>query len=217
MMQSILILGGTGRTGIHIVKEAIDKGFWVTVMSRNPEQANFDEHPRLELVKGDVLNYVDVFNAAQGIDIIISALGKDGRKTEIFTCGTSNILKAITKSRVKRFICLSSLGAGSTRNLAGWQLRFLIWMAGLRKSFEAKANQELLLFQSNINFTLVMAGTLVNDSRFYRWYAGLPDQIPLQGPMPAKIDRREVAAFLLSQTFDNSWVRKTVCLVGGPE
>lgn len=215
MGQSILILGGTGRTGRHIVQEALEKGHWVTVMARHPERANFKEHPRMELVKGDVLNYVDVFNAVQGIDVIISALGKDGGNVEVFTKGTTHIVKAMNKSNVKRFICLSSLGAGSTRYLAGWQLRLIIWAGGLKACFEAKASQELMLFQSNINFTLVMAGTLVNDSRFNRWYAALPDQTTCQGPMPAKIDRKEVASFLLSQTIDNSWVRKTVCLVGG--
>ena len=214
MIQSILVFGGTGRTGRHVVREALNKGHWVTVMSRNPEQANFEEHSRLEVVKGDVLNYTDVFNAVQGIDVIISALGRDGNKVEVFTTGTAHILKAMTKSRVKRFICLSSMGAGSTRSLAGWKLRMLLWLTHLKSSFEAKAHQELLLFQSSINFTLVMAGTLVNDSRFNQWYVALPDQMICQGPMPAKIDRREVAVFLISQLSDTTWIRKTVCLVG---
>jgi hypothetical protein len=65
-----------------------------------------------------------------------------------------------------------------------------------------------------VNFTLVMAGTLVNDARFDLWCATSPDEVPEQGPMPAKIDRRQVAAFLLSQIADPSWARKTVCLVG---
>jgi len=216
MIQSILILGGTGRTGRWVVREALDKGYWVTVMTRNPATAGFDEHPRLELVKGNVLHYTDVFNAVQGIDVIISVLGRDGKNVEVFTQGTLHILKAMRHSRARRLICLSSIGAGSTRNLAGWQLRGMIWLAGLKASFEAKAQQELLLFQSSINFTLVMDGTLVNDARFRQWYAASATQAPPQGAMPAKIDRRQVASFLLSQVADTAWVRKTVCLVGGP-
>ena len=214
MAQSILILGGTGRTGRFIVKEALEKGHWVTVMARNPAVAGFEEHPRLELVKGDALNYVDVFNAVQGIDVIIAALGRDGKNVDVFTTGTTHLLKAMRHSTARRLICLSSLGAGSTRKLAGWKLRLLIALMGLKASFEAKAYQELLLFQSGLNFTLVMAGTLVNDARFDLWQAALPEEVPEQGPMPAKIDRRQVAAFLLSQVADPSWVRKTVCLVG---
>jgi len=217
-IKSILILGATGRTGKLIVEKALQKGLEVTVLVRHPEKlSEWQHHPKLEILKGDVLHYPDIFNAMQGNDAVVSALGRDGRKTQILSRGTANIIRAITHSGTKKFVCLSSLGAGSTKKIAGWKLKAMIWMAGLASSFEAKAEQEMLLYQSSIDFTLVMAGTLSNRviGKPKDPITFLPIQAPCLWAIPPKISRAQVAAFLLDQLTFSTWQRKTVCLVGG--
>jgi putative NADH-flavin reductase len=216
-IKSVLILGATGRTGKLIVEKALQKGLEVTVLVRHPDKLReWQHHPKLEILKGDVLHYPDVFNAMQGNDAVVSALGRDGRKTEILSRGTANIIRAIAHSGAKKFVCLSSFGAGSTKKIAGWRLKAMIWMAGLGSSFEAKAEQEMLLYQSSVDFTLVMAGTLINsDHREAKEpITFLPSQAPCFWTLPPKISRAQVAAFLLDQLTFSAWKRKTVCLVG---
>ncbi|MCA6380314.1 MAG: NAD(P)H-binding protein [Cytophagales bacterium] len=216
-IKSILILGATGRTGKLIVEKALQKGLEVTVLVRHPEKlSEWQHHPKLEILKGDVLNYPDIFNAMQGNDAVISALGRDGSKTAVLNKGTANIIRAISHSRVKKFVCLSSLGAGSTKNLVGWKLKAMIWIAGLRNSFEAKAEQEMLLYQSSIDFTLVMASSLSdsNDPSAREPVSFLPSYAPYFWQTPPKISRTLVASFLLEQTIFGFWHRKTVCIVG---
>jgi putative NADH-flavin reductase len=216
-IKSILILGATGRTGRLIVGQALQQGFEVTALVRHPEKLGaWLNHQNLEILKGDVLNYPDIFNAVQGNDAVVSALGRDGRKIAILDKGTANIIRAIEHSRVKKFVCLSSLGAGSTKKLLGWKLKFMIWMAGLRNSFEAKAEQEMLLYQSSIDFTLVMASTLTNSNgtKGKGHLSFLPNQAPCLWGVPPKISRVQVASFLLDQLMQSAWQRKTVCLVG---
>lgn len=217
-IKSVLILGATGRTGKLVVERALNQGFEVTVLVRHPEKLReWQHHPALEILKGDVLHYPDIFNAMQGNDAVVSALGRDGRKTDVLSRGTANIIRAITHSCAKKFVCLSSLGAGSTKKIAGWKLKAMIWMAGLGSSFEAKAEQEMLLYQSSVDFTLVMAGTLSNDDigKAKEPITFLPSQAPCFWAIPPKISRARVAAFLLDQLAFSTWQRKTVCLVGG--
>lgn len=204
--------------GRLLVEKALEKGFEVTVLVRCPEKvSHWQYHTKLEVLKGDVLHYPDIFNAVQGNDAVVSALGRDGRKTAVLSIGTANIIRAIHHSRVKKFICLSSLGAGTTKKIGGWKLRMMIWMGGLTNSFEAKAEQEILLYQSAIDFTLVMASTLTNryDTSEQEPVTFLPSQQPCFWTMPPKISQKSVASFLLDQLALGTWHRKTVCLVGG--
>ncbi|MFM8850133.1 MAG: NAD(P)-dependent oxidoreductase [Cytophagales bacterium] len=213
-IKSLLVLGATGRTGRHIVEQALRQELRVTVLVRDPAKLNeYRHHPQLEILKGDVTNFSDVYNAVQGNDAIISALGRDGKDVSPITRGTENIIAAIKKSAVSRLICLSSFGAGSTRSESNWILRTMISFAGLQKSFEAKAQQEILLYKSKINFTLAMAGTLA-DGCTGDLFAYGTGQLPCIYGMPKKIARQSVASFMLDQLHSQEWSRNTVCLLG---
>ncbi len=213
-IKSILVLGGTGRTGKYIVEQALQQGLRVTVLVRDPSKMNgLSDNPHLEILKGDVVNFPDVYNAVQGNDAIVSALSRDGKNIAAITRGTENVITAIQKSRVCRLICLSSFGSGSTRSKSNWVLNSLVRLAGLQKSFEAKAQQELLFYKSKIDFTLVMAGTLADGNSASDLFAYSVGQLPCIAGMPKKIAREKVASFMLEQLHSRQWNRNTVCLL----
>jgi nucleoside-diphosphate-sugar epimerase len=213
-IQSILVLGGTGSTGLHIVRMALDQGLRVTALTRHPEKFNgLGEHPRLEILKGDVLNYPDVYNAVQGNDAVVSALGKEGREVKILILGTSNIIRAIGQSSVRKLVCLSSFGAGSSRRVAGWPWRWIIRLGGMRTYFDAMAEQELLLYQSAIDFTLVMSGRLTEKRTCLQPLICSVQQAPCMSGLPPAISRQRLASVMLEQVVSNAWRRKTVCLL----
>jgi len=212
-IHSILILGATGRTGQIVLHDALERGFRVTVLVRDPAKLNGHSHdPNLEVLRGDVLNYADVYNAIQGNDAVISALGRDGKKVEVLTQGTENIIKAFRQSEAKRLVCLSSFGAGSTHKLAGWQLRLMIRLRGLARSFEAKAEQELMLYRSPIDFTLVMAGTITDQTPAEEANVFSTDQASGQYPFAPAVSRETIAHFLLEQIGSTEWRRRTICV-----
>jgi putative NADH-flavin reductase len=213
-IRSILILGGTGKTGKHIVRMALEQGLRVTALTRHPDKFNgLVDHPSLEILRGDVLNYPDVYNAVQGNDAVVSTLGREGPRISVLTRGTSNIIRAIGQSSVQKLICLSSFGAGSTKRVSGWLWKAMITMAGQQASFEAKTQQELLLYQSNLDFTLVMAGWLTDQSTTCAPDPYSIQQIPVIRGFPPATSRKWLAAFLLGQVASDSWKRKTVCLL----
>jgi putative NADH-flavin reductase len=213
-IESILVLGGTGKTGRRVVAQALEKGLRVTVLARQPEKLReWNAHPNLEILKGDVLHYPDVYNAVQGNDAIISALGRDGENVNAITKGTENMIAAVQRSKIIKIICLSSFGAGSTQPKTNWWLNAIVRVGGLHRSFQAKAHQELLLYKSKIDFTLVMAGTLADRPQPNGCFAYSTNEIPCINGLPKKIERAKVATFMLDQLDSNRWTRNTVCLL----
>lgn len=78
-MMHILILGASGRVGIHILTYALQEGHHVTVLVRSPEKIN--PHPNLRIIQGNVLHPEDLKRAVQGAEAVISALNTDGTTT----------------------------------------------------------------------------------------------------------------------------------------
>ena len=73
--MKLLVLGGTGGTGRHVVTQALDAGHDVTVLARDRARAGV-QHERLRLVEGDVKNIAALGDAMRGQDAVISAIGR---------------------------------------------------------------------------------------------------------------------------------------------
>jgi NAD(P)H-binding len=67
LMKHILLFGATGRTGIQVLKYALDKGYRVTALVRNPEKIT-EESDRLTISKGLPSNINDVRKAMLNCD-----------------------------------------------------------------------------------------------------------------------------------------------------
>ena len=72
----IVVFGGTGNIGQRIVREALDRGHEVIVVSRDPSRVK-EKHARLKAVQGNVLDAQSVAKIAQGQDVVVSAIGAD--------------------------------------------------------------------------------------------------------------------------------------------
>src|SRR5689334_46657 len=68
----LLIVGATGGTGRQLVAQALDRGYVVTALARNPS-AIATVHDRLRVVKGDVLDPSSIDAAMRGQDAVLSS------------------------------------------------------------------------------------------------------------------------------------------------
>lgn len=66
----ILVYGATGKIGVHVVDEALERGHFVTAVSRSPSRIT-RQHERLQAVKGDVLDKDSIRQLATGQDVVI--------------------------------------------------------------------------------------------------------------------------------------------------
>src|SRR5512147_3139820 len=112
----ILIVGATGGTGRELVEQALERGHEVTAFARRPEAVAV-RHERLRVARGDVMDAASVAAAVAGQEAVLSALGHKRwlYPTRILSQGTANVLDAMAKQGVRRFVCETSLGVGD-----GW-------------------------------------------------------------------------------------------------
>ena len=77
--QTVLLLGGTGRTGGRVLQQLLARGVRVRAVVRSAErlQASVADDPRLTVVEADLLSVSDeqVKEQVDGCDVVISCLG----------------------------------------------------------------------------------------------------------------------------------------------
>lgn len=114
--MSVLLIGGSGNIGQRILKEALDKGYTVTAAQRNPVAVNI-RHPKLTIVKADLLDENDLPKLLGDHDVIISAIAATGGLTIwSFKKANENLINAL-RDTDKRIIMVG--GAGCTEVAPG--------------------------------------------------------------------------------------------------
>jgi len=110
MSSRVAILGASGRTGQHLVRQALERGHEVVAILRDPSQSSLPVHEMLTVVRGDVFEPNTIEAAVSDVDVAISALGY--RKTD--PAGTLAAgARALGGS--PRLIWLGALGTGQSR------------------------------------------------------------------------------------------------------
>lgn len=205
--MKILIIGGTGGTGRELLKQALENGHHVTALVRNPAGMKIT-HPLLSVIKGNVLDPVSVENAVAGQDAVLSALGHKRFiiYSNILSEGTKNIILAMEKHRVKRFICITTLGINDSRFKLGLYYTLFVIPFIVLFYFLDKVKQERLIRASNLNWTIVRPAQLTNGKLRGRYKHGSKVGNYILTKM---ISRADVAHFMLSQLNDETYLHKT--------
>ncbi len=203
----ILIIGSTGGTGRRLVEQALERGYDVTAMARDPAKIGI-EHPSLSVVRGDVLDYYSVAAAVKGQDAVLSALGHKRFffPTRILSHGTQNVLNAMQDKGVKRFVCETSLGIGDTVGRMGLLYTLFVIPFILPFYFYDKTRQERLIAKSNLDWIIVRPGVLTNSAKRGVKHYGSNVGNFITG---ARISRADVADFMLDQLESGDYVGKS--------
>ena len=72
MKDTVLVTGGTGKTGIHIVQHLLDRGLAVRVLSRNAELAKGKFDKRVSIFTGDVRDVSTIKAPMEGVTGVIA-------------------------------------------------------------------------------------------------------------------------------------------------
>jgi len=201
----VLIVGASGGTGRQLVTQALERGHVVTVLVRNPLKLPI-EHPQLQIIQGDVLDYASVDAAVRGQDVVISALGHKRffYPTRILSEGTRNLLRAMENHGVPRLICETSLGIGDSVGHMGLYFTLFVIPVILPFYFWDKTRQERLIAASKLEWVIVRPGMLTNGEKrnVYRHGRNIGNFL-----WTVRISRADVADFMLNQTANDMYLR----------
>lgn len=131
----ILVAGGTGLIGSHIIEELLASGgHRVCCLSRHGASKNRWGH-QVEMRPGDITNTGSLERATQGIDAVVHAVQfpnhpmENPRRgwtyLEVDGRGTERMVNAAQKNGVKRFIYLSGAGTAPEKKQPWFQAKVM--------------------------------------------------------------------------------------------
>jgi putative NADH-flavin reductase len=103
--ETVLVFGGTGQTGRHFVRLALQDGFRVRVLARNPAKFGITD-PNLEVIQGSITDISDLDALVAGTDLVVSMLGNAPAQREhtIVTDLVRELVPAMRRNGVSRFL-----------------------------------------------------------------------------------------------------------------
>jgi dihydroflavonol-4-reductase len=114
----ILVTGSSGHIGNVLVRQLIEQGKNVRIMTKDGKKPAWLEHLNLDVVQGDLRDEKAVNNAVEGAEIvfhlagIISISSFDSKElTEVNVKGTEHVVNACLKHGVRRLVYTSSVHA----------------------------------------------------------------------------------------------------------
>ncbi len=204
--MKLLIFGSTGGTGRLLVEQALALGHAVTAFARDPSKLDVG-HTSFEVVRGDVMDFASVEGAVRGQEAVLSALGAPAsRRDAVRSDGTRNVIRAMEGSGVRRFVCMTTLGMGDSREILPFRYKYVIVPLILRHAFADSEIQEDRIRRSHLDWTIVRPATLTNGDRTGAYRHGFAAN---EKGLKIKVSRADVADFMLEQLTDDTYLRKT--------
>ncbi len=102
----ISIFGATGELGSECLQQALEAGFEVSVLARNPSKIPNDLARRITVIEGDGLNQADVSRTiSTETDAVLFAVGLDRKSPKnLCTDITRNIVSDMKEKNLRRLI-----------------------------------------------------------------------------------------------------------------
>jgi uncharacterized protein YbjT (DUF2867 family) len=136
--MKVLVTGGTGFVGPHVVRALAAAGHDLKLLVRDATRSR--ELPGQPIV-GEMTNAVSLGTAVEGVDAVVHLVairqGRDEEFKRVMEQGTRDLVEAAKRAGVTRFVLMSALGTGpDTKDLvpyyhAKWEMEQAVKGSGL--------------------------------------------------------------------------------------
>lgn len=200
--MKICLLGATGRTGKAVLSQALDRGWEINALVRDPQKVSVKSE-RLHLVKGNPSNKENLSEALNGCEAVINTLNIS-RKSDFpwaklrtpkrfLSEVATNLITLLPQNGIERIVFTTAWGVGdSLQEIPNW-FRLLIQHSNIGYAYTDHERQEALFEASKLKWTAVRPVGLTNSNRSKSLIVSFNNS-----PKPKlMISRNSVAKFLL--------------------
>lgn len=212
-MSTLLVLGGSGRTGAHVLEHAARRGHLVRALVRDPDAVQAPAG--VELVQGTPANIDDIRRAARGTEAVISVLNnarasdnpwaKPVSPPTFMTDAARDTLTVMGEQGIRRIVLTSTQGAGDDWARLTPLVKAFITLSNIKAGFDDHTGvDQVVRASSDIDWTLARAVPLTDKP------AGGPVRAAEAGTEKpgTTINRADLARFLVQTVEDGAWIRQ---------
>lgn len=207
--KRIAIIGGTGKVGKYIAETALERGYAVRMLVRNPDRIQVRQD-YMELIVGDAMDAESIRETIRNCDVVINAFGQPAKADPSYSEVTQLLLISMRDQGIQRYIGVT----GGSLTLDGDRKSFInrlgakLFEVFFAKMMIDKRKEHDILKQSDLDWTLVrlpfvVEGSVKGDIR--------ENLIDMPG---SKITNGDIAHFLVGQIDEKSHYRQTPFIAG---
>lgn len=207
--MKVAIFGATGIAGKAVVREALIKGYQITILTRDRKKISIKDD-KLTIIEGSVMNRQTVSTVLQGQDAVIQTLGiggkGDGKPTTVVSDANKVILEEMETVGIKRLIAISVIGAGnSIAFLPGIFRKFMlpVFMKWFQAVIDDKNRMEPMIMNSQLNWTIVRCTTIKDKPATRKITASLDGK-----GLKLAITAADMATFMVEQLTDTTYLKQ---------
>lgn len=207
--MKVVVFGGTGPTGVHVVEQALAAGLEVRVVARTPSKVT-TTHDHLEVMQGDALTADDVVRAIEGCDAVVSTLGVPYTFSEVtlYSVSGRHILAGMTAAGVKRLVVVTSGGTHPGRDPnTPWFFEYLMKPTIGRTLYADMRRLEALVEASDLDWTILRPPRLMDRPSSGKTRT-IPDAYSVKGGN--EIARVDLATAIVDQLGEAALIRRGV-------
>jgi uncharacterized protein YbjT (DUF2867 family) len=217
-MPHLFLLGGSGRTGGHIIDYALGKGHTLTALVRDP--AKLTPRAGLTAVQGTPMNRSDVDGAIDGADAVIVALNSTRRSDtpwakpvsppRLMADSVANATAAMTARGIRRIVVVSAFGVGDSLSRQPFLIRWMITRTNLSYTYADHNLVDTEIRRTDTDWTLLRPAAFNKKPG-----AGKIAVTDIHGPRPSFfISRAAVAHFAVDAIDACSHIREAPIISG---
>ncbi|CCH55268.1 Flavin reductase Short=FR [Fibrisoma limi BUZ 3] len=216
-MSTIAVFGATGRTGIPLVQKALEEGYQVRALVRNPQKMTIT-HPHLIVIQGDALDPRSVSKTIGNSDGVISTLGQDKASSPDFqTRATQLIIDVMKQNDIRRLISLTGGGVRDAANdKPGFMDNAIVFIMknvagkGARQALFDGISHAELIKKSGLDWTIVRGPMLTEDPAKGSYKVGYVGTVP-----GIKLTRADLADFIMNEFETGQYLHKMPFVTNG--
>jgi putative NADH-flavin reductase len=215
----ISILGGSGRTGLWMLKEGLERGHELFALVRSPEKLDMKSE-NLHLIAGQSTKLDDVRETLKGTDAVVIALNinrqsdlpwaKVTSPKDLISASVKNAIQVMQEEGIKRIISISAYGVGDTRAKINAFGRAFLFGTNIKYAYIDHERQEKLIAASNLDWTIIRPVYLKGGDTIKDVIASVNGKPKPKG----SVIRRNLARFILNCAETRSYINEYVTLSG---